>query len=654
LSPDPEVEGLVRLGEIERAAEMARDRKQWRRAAQLFAALGRTSQAVLAAVEDDAWQLAIDIALESQNHDVLDTLIEAAGRDPVRAAQTAGQARVHRRDDVAARVLEPSSPQEAAALWYARGEYLRAAQCYDRAGLRPKARRAYEQHLDQDPSDADAAERLAGLRALAGDDDGAVRALQMAVRVAPTPVRMERLVAGLARLGLDQAARRWISTLRDADPTASAEVADYAQHLPRGEAEAERYAGRYRVVREVGSGATGRVLEAVDELTGEPVALKILSVSDDRSAAFARFMREAELARALEDPTLVRMRDLDPEGPTIVYDWMPGGTLAERIGRQSLPEIRAVVWRVLSALETLHRNGVVHRDVKPSNVLFDPAGQARLGDLGAAHLGDLGATVTGGLVGSLPYMAPEQVTGGAVSASTDLYALGCMLFQMLTGTLPFAGPDFVAQHLSEDPPRASERAFGLPAAFDGPITAMLAKDQDARPFDAASVRAMLQPMPWDASWAGPRVSLVPEGRVSVPPPGGGAEGEGRLVASETAPGLWTDTVLLRSVERLRVARSERAAVQQWAGAGHTVLQPVLDLVEDDPAQDEWWLGALEGRLTPLGSLDARVSRSVLAALEAAGLQGVRPEGLAVYWDGFDATVSLAAVLTVRGVSIARP
>jgi serine/threonine protein kinase len=87
------------------------------------------------------------------------------------------------------------------------------------------------------------------------------------------------------------------------------------------------------------------VLEAVDELTGEAVALKILSVSDDRSAAFSRFMREAELARSLDDPTLVRMRALDPEGPTIVYDWMPGGTLAERIGRQALPEVRAVMLR---------------------------------------------------------------------------------------------------------------------------------------------------------------------------------------------------------------------------------------------------------------------------------------------------------------------
>jgi serine/threonine protein kinase len=102
-----------------------------------------------------------------------------------------------------------------------------------------------------------------------------------------------------------------------------------------------------------------------------------------------------------------------------------------------LREVGRVALRLLHALETLHRHGVVHRDVKPSNVLFDAAGQARLGDLGAAHLGDLGATVTGGLVGSLPYMAPEQMTGAPVSASTDLYALGCVIFEMLTGQAPF-------------------------------------------------------------------------------------------------------------------------------------------------------------------------------------------------------------------------
>lgn len=651
MSAAREVEALVQAGEVERAAALARDLKQWRRAAQLYAALGRTSQAVLAAVEDDAWQLAVDIALESQDTAVLDTLIEAASRDPVRAAQTAGQARVHRRDDVAARVLEASVPEEAAGLWYARGEYLRAAGCYERAGRSAQARRAYEQHLDQDPADADAAERLAALRALQGDDPGAVRALQAAVRVSPTPGRIAKLVAGLGRMGLEHAARRWIATLRDNDPTAPAEVSAYAQHLPRGEAEAKRYAGRYRVVREVGSGATGRVLEAVDELTGEAVALKILSVSDDRSAAFSRFMREAELARSLDDPTLVRMRDLDPEGPTIVYDWMPGGTLAERIGRQALPEVRAVVWRVMAALETLHRNGVVHRDVKPSNVLFDPAGQARLGDLGAAHLGDLGATVTGGLVGSLPYMAPEQVTGGAVSAATDLYALGCMLFQMLTGSLPFAGPDFVAQHLSEAPPLASARAPGLPPDFDAPLVALLAKDQDARPPDVAALRALLQPLPWDAVWTPP--AAVAEARVSIPPPMGGRGEDGRFVPSEAVEGLWRDTVLLRDVERLRVPRAQRATVQQWAAGGFTVLQPVLDLHDDDPDFDVWTLGALEGRRVSAATLAPAVSAALGAALAAVGVDGVRPEGLTVYWNGYDATLGLAAVLAVRGVSFGR-
>src|SRR5207247_270274 len=153
-----------------------------------------------------------------------------------------------------------------------------------------------------------------------GDDEGAVRALQTAVRAGAGREALERLVAGLSRLGYDEGARWIVERLRAAHPDAPTDVAEYAGKLPRNKGGEKRYAGRYRVVREAGSGATGRVLEAVDELRGDTVALKVLSVSDDKSAAFGRFMREAELARALDDPALVRMRGLDPEGPPIVCD----------------------------------------------------------------------------------------------------------------------------------------------------------------------------------------------------------------------------------------------------------------------------------------------------------------------------------------------
>jgi serine/threonine-protein kinase len=366
-------------------------------------------------------------------------------------------------------------------------------------------------------------------------------------------------------------------------------------------------------VRQVGSGATGRVLEAVDELTGEAVALKVLSVGDDRSGAFGRFMREAELARALEHPALVRMRALDPEGPTIVYDWMPGGTLAERIGALSIGEVRAVAFRLLDALEVLHRHGIVHRDIKPSNVLFDPAGQARLGDLGAAHLGDLGATVTGGLVGSLPYMAPEQITGAPLSAATDLYAFGCVLFQMLTGQPPFPGPDFVSQHLADPVPRASELRPSLGLDYDATLAALLAKDPLARPPEVSMARRLLQSLPWTEVDDAPRPAVVRRSSI----PAASAEEGARLLPSLTE-GRWNDTRLGREVELVRLPRTRGDLLRAWAGASRSDLQPVYEIYEEG---DELvaWVEPLTGESLRLDELPMPDRSRVEAALAAAGL-----------------------------------
>ncbi|MEI8254731.1 MAG: protein kinase, partial [Deltaproteobacteria bacterium] len=525
---------------------------------------------------------------------------------------------VARRVDVAARVLENTSPREAARAWYELGEYARAGRMFDRAGDGASALRAFEQHLAQSPDDVEIAERLAEIRAERGDVDGAVRALQSAMRAGGGASVRRRLIDGLARLGLDGSARSVARGLRREDPAASADPAAYAGALPRSEASQKRYAERYRVVREVGSGATGRVLEAVDELTGDTVALKVLAVSDDRGGAFGRFMREAELARVLDDPTLVRMRALDPEGPTIVYDWMPGGTLAERVGTLSVREVRAIATRLLTALETLHRHGVIHRDLKPSNVLFDPTGQARLGDLGAAHLGDLGATVTGGLVGSLPYMAPEQITGAPLRAATDLYAFGCVLFQMLTGQLPYAGPDFVSQHLSDAIPLPSRARASLGTGYDALVTALLAKNPDARPQEVAEVRRMLTGCPWTdvddvATSTGARASSIP------PPPG--ADESARLVPSADRPGYWHDARLGRDALRVELPPVSRDALRRWIRSDRSDLQCVFD-VEEHAGSVVAWAEAIDGETVLLGSLGAadraRIERALATVDVAAG------------------------------------
>ena len=277
----------------------------------------------------------------------------------------------------------------------------------------------------------------------------------------------------------------------------------------------------------------------------------------------------------LDDPTIVRMRALDPEGPTIVYDWMPGGTLAERVGKLTMVEIRSIAIRLLSALETLHRNGVVHRDVKPSNILFDPAGQARLGDLGAAHLSDLGATVTGGLVGSLPYIAPEQITGAPVTAATDLYAFGGVIYQMLTGTLAFPGPDFVSQHLGEAPDPVSFRRPALGSEYDAIVSALLAKDPQVRPEQAAQVRRALLSLSWrEPDDAG---AATPTRATSVPP---AQSEEGAHLAPAATPGHWRDTRLGRDVELVRLRATRKPLVLAWAALDSSVLQTVYDVHDD--------------------------------------------------------------------------
>src|SRR5690606_10669846 len=143
----------------------------------------------------------------------------------------------------------------------------------------------------------------------------------------------------------------------------------------------------------------------------------------------------------------------------LVMEYMIGGSLDRRIDRRLGPgPVRRLAADLLSGLERAHRRGVIHRDIKPANVFFDARGSAKRGDFGVAHLLDLGQTQTGGLIGTLAYMAPEQITGAPLTIAADLYALGVTLYEALVGRLPLLGPDFVAQHLGEIPPLASSVA----------------------------------------------------------------------------------------------------------------------------------------------------------------------------------------------------
>jgi serine/threonine protein kinase/tetratricopeptide (TPR) repeat protein len=255
---------------------------------------------------------------------------------------------------------------------------------------------------------------------------------------------------------------------------------------------------RFRIEREAGSGAMGVVLRALDEHTGEPVAIKVLK--GDRSAS-ARFQREARVLSQLKHPAIVRYVAHGATASGAMYlamEWLDGEDLSERLasGPLGLTDALHLAKRVADALAVAHARGIVHRDLKPSN-LFLPGGvvrDVRLLDFGIARVQNatFGMTAAGVVIGTPGYMAPEQVRGDAVlDARADVFALGCVLFECLTGRAVFVGESIVAllaKILMEEPPRASELRAGLPPAIDELVAKMLAKVPSERFADGAAVR----------------------------------------------------------------------------------------------------------------------------------------------------------------------
>jgi eukaryotic-like serine/threonine-protein kinase len=192
---------------------------------------------------------------------------------------------------------------------------------------------------------------------------------------------------------------------------------------------------------------------------------------------------------------------------------MAGGSLADRLRPDQPPlsphRARAILGQLIAGLRAAHAGGIIHRDIKPANVFFSATGEAKLGDFGVAHLQDLGATQTGGFIGTLAYMSPEQITGAKLTFACDVYALGVTAFQMLSGRLPFPGPDFVGQHLGAAPPPLSSAKPSLGGGLDPLIARMLAKDPGERFASLDELeRALLQVALPDPAPEGPRAAPV--------------------------------------------------------------------------------------------------------------------------------------------------
>jgi serine/threonine protein kinase len=259
---------------------------------------------------------------------------------------------------------------------------------------------------------------------------------------------------------------------------------------------------RYRLVRMIGSGGMGTVWEAGDETLGRPVAVKVLSESlAAGERAVRRFEREAQAAARLSGPYIAAVYDFGrSEGrPYIVMELVRGEALADRLAREGpLPpqEAARIARQVAEALEEAHRAGIVHRDVKPGNVMLTAAGDVKVMDFGIAAAAWAERVTTSGLVlGTPSYLAPEQAKSEKTTPASDVYALGAMLYEMVAGRPPFVAESPVAlalAHIREDPRPLDQVAEGVPPNIASASMAALAKDPAERPPSAAAFASMLR------------------------------------------------------------------------------------------------------------------------------------------------------------------
>jgi serine/threonine-protein kinase len=523
-----------------------------------------------------------------------DLLPMAAGALPTLRAVAVG-------GDLLARGL----PEAAAHAFLAGGDHLAAAEAFERAELSVLAAHAFHRAGDDvraarllttlrrdEPDNAPAALLLGEILAASGRNEQAVRALQSVAEHAPERARARALLAELfARLDL---------------PLARTSLGQVALDSPAPRVEPSAKAllfGRYEHVKAVSTSPTARVVLARDRLTDQRVAVKLFqsTASTNGRDALRRFEREAHALTSLRHPHVLPLLAFYPEGPAAVFPWQDGGALSDLLERGPLAPDQAafVAAALLGAIAAAHAAGILHRDIKPSNVLFDGARSPLLADFGAAHVGEADTTVTAGLIGSLAYMAPEQLAAAAATARSDLYALGSVFYEALTGQPPRPADELLVWPSNVYPGE-------LHHGHDAVVARLLQRDPEARFETASEARDAIRALSWTAHGAPRRVEL----------PRAPAVATGRL--RRTTSGAYVDELTRREIVPLDPSLLPLA--RAVAQLDHPAFETVLRV---DPLTSSAWVERADGvelEDSP-GVLDeagAKRLGSAIRALHAAG------------------------------------
>jgi len=504
--------------------------------------------------------------------------------------------------------------ERAGAAFAAGGEPCRAALAFERADKPADGARALERAIKADASRDDCRLALGALLLRHGRLEAATKALQ-GVSAEGRVQALPLLFRAISGLGLAEAAREIAS---EAGALGVAlDSAPAPEHGAPHAAGAVMF-GRFEVVREVAKTPHAEVLEAVDRVTGQRVAVKLLAAATAGTGrdAFVRFEREARALKQLRHATTVPLIAYFPDGPAMVLEWMAGGSLADLSRTASFAPARAVeiTAAVLTALGEAHRLGMLHRDVKPSNILFDGVGAPRLGDFGAAHLGDLSTTVTAGAIGTFAYMSPEQRMGRPATVASDVYSAGAVLYEMLTGLPAEPTP---AGHFLERAPSAYHDDLG--PAHDEVVGRMLAEDVKDRPADAFAARRALEGLTWSTRVLARAEVAAPSTRSSRPPAGGARLGPATDVRDgRDAAFLRRDAVTARDVLVVPMDDAALALARGFARVSHAALPLVLRASVDD---HELWVEPPRG----VAWADAEPTADLRATLRAA-IHALHAEG----------------------------